>query len=177
MNLMEKSPARKIDPATSKAVEQNRLRHHIWTGVGEPVIVRPHLRGSKRRAEMGLFKELFAWWTGNTYGTRLFTLRKGVLVGEDELGNRYYRERKGPKRWVIYRDLAEASKVSPEWHGWLHYTVDEPPGEEEYSSRDWQIPHRPNMTGTTGAYRPPGSTLVAGDRPPATGDYEPWRPE
>ena len=66
--------------------------------MGEPVIVRPRLRGSKRRAEMGIFKELFAWWTGNTYGTRLFTLRKGILVGEDDLGNRYYRERKGSKR-------------------------------------------------------------------------------
>jgi NADH:ubiquinone oxidoreductase subunit len=126
---------------------------------------------------MGLFKELFAWWTGNTYGTRLFTLRKGVLVGEDELGNRYYRERKGAKRWVIYRDLAEASKVPPEWHGWLHYTVDEPPSEEDYKSKPWQKAHRPNMTGTAGAYRPRGSTLVQGDRPPATGDYEPWRPE
>lgn len=126
---------------------------------------------------MGIFKELFAWWTGNTYGTRLFTLRKGVLVGEDEAGNRYYRERNGPKRWVIYRDLAEASKVPPEWHGWLHHTVDQAPDEEDYNSKDWQKAHRPNMTGTSGAYRPPGSTLITGDRPPATGDYEPWRPE
>ena len=126
---------------------------------------------------MGLFKEIFAWWTGNTYGTRLFTLRKGVLVGEDEFGNRYYRERNGPKRWVIYRDLAEASKVPPDWHGWLHYTVDEPPTEEVYTPKSWQKPHRPNMTGSPGAYRPRGSTLVSGDRPPATGDYQPWTPE
>ncbi len=126
---------------------------------------------------MGIFKELFAWWTGNTYGTRLFTWRKGVPVGEDEFGNRYYRERKGAKRWVIYRDLAEASKVPPDWHGWLHHTVDEPPTQQNYSPRPWQISHQANMTGTPRAYRPRGSTLVAGDRPPATGDYEPWRPE
>jgi NADH:ubiquinone oxidoreductase subunit len=26
------------------------------------------------------------------------------------------------------------------------------------------------------AYRPPGSTLASGHRPPATGDYQPWTP-
>ena len=126
---------------------------------------------------MGIFTEIFAWWTGNTYGTRLHTWRKGVLVGKDEFDNRYYRERKGAKRWVIYRDLAEASKVPPDWYGWLHHTVDEPPTEESYSPRPWQASHRPNMTGNPRAYRPRGSTLVSGDRPPATGDYEPWKPE
>ncbi len=126
---------------------------------------------------MGIFKEIFAWWTGNTIGTRLFTWRKGELVGEDELGNRYYRERKGMRRWVIYRDLAEASKVSPDWHGWLHHTLDTPPTEMDYRPRSWQKPHRPNMTGTQAAWRPPGSTLAEGRRPPATGDYEAWKPE
>lgn len=126
---------------------------------------------------MGLFSEIFAWWTGNTYGTRLFTLRKGIRVGEDEFGNRYYRERNGTRRWVVYRDLAEASKVPPDWHGWLHYTFDEPPTEEDYTPKDWQKSHIPNMTGSAAAYRPRGSTLVPGDRPAATGDYEPWRPE
>lgn len=126
---------------------------------------------------MGLFKELFAWWTGNTIGTRLFTLRKGVFVGEDELGNRYYRERNGKKRWVIYRNLAEASKVPPEWHGWLHHTVDEPLTGDNYAPKAWEKPHLPNMTGTAYAYRPDGSTLTLGRRPPATGDYQAWRPD
>lgn len=126
---------------------------------------------------MGILHEIFAWWTGNTIGTRVFTLRKGVRVGEDELGNRYYRERKGPRRWVIYKDLAEASKVPPEWHGWLHYTVDELPVDQQYEPHSWEKPHVPNMTGTGEAYRPRGSTLVTGDRPPATGDYEAWTPD
>jgi len=130
-----------------------------------------------RLIHMGLLSEIFAWWTGNTYGTRLFTLRKGILVGEDDFGNRYYRERNGKRRWVIYKDLAEASRVPPDWHGWLHYTVDTPPTEEDYTPKDWQKPHVENMTGTANAYRPRGSTLIPGDRPPATGDYEPWRPE
>ena len=125
---------------------------------------------------MGIFTEIFAWWTGTTIGTRLFTLRKGVMVGEDELGNRYYRERSGARRWVVYRDLADASKVPPDWHGWLHHTAAEPPTEMGYRPKAWQKPHLPNMTGTADAYRPPGSTLRAGHRPHATGDYEAWKP-
>ena len=96
---------------------------------------------------MGLFTELFAWWTGNTIGTRLFTWRHGIRVGSDELGNVYYREKNGPKRWVVYRDLSEASLVPPEWHGWLHYTVDVPPTEQSYEKRPWELPSLPNMTG------------------------------
>lgn len=126
---------------------------------------------------MGLYKEFFTWWTGNTIGMRLFTWRKGQFVGEDELGNRYYRERNGRRRWVIYRDLAEASLVSADWHGWLHYTVDNPPTETGYKPKPWQKPHKPNMTGTPEAHRPSGSTLHQGRRPKATGDYDAWQPK
>ncbi len=128
------------------------------------------------------FVELFAWWTGNTIGTR-FTLWKAraVKVGEDELGNTYYRakelyEGQGERRWVIYKGEAEGSKVPPAWHAWLCHTIDQPPSEESYTPRDWQKPHRPNMTGTPQAYRPPGSILGSAERPKATGDYEAWTP-
>jgi NADH:ubiquinone oxidoreductase subunit len=77
---------------------------------------------------------------------------------------------------VIYSNLAEASKIPPDWHGWMHYTVDTPPTAEKYAPRPWQKPHRMNMTGTAQAYRPSGSILASGKRPPATGDYEPWQP-
>ena len=73
-----------------------------------------------------------------------------------------------PRRWVIYKDLAEASQVPPEWHGWMHYMVDTPPTEEDYKPRPWEKPHRMNMTGTPEAYRPPGSIL--GKRQAAPGD-------
>lgn len=132
---------------------------------------------------MGIFSEIFSWWGGNTWGTRLTIWRQGRLVGRDELGNRYYVQRRGvgplgvPRRWVVYEKLAEPSKVSPDWHGWLHYTVDTPPTEESYTPRPWQKPHIPNMTGTAKAYRPAGSILARGERPPATGDYKPWRPQ
>ena len=81
---------------------------------------------------MKFLTELFAWWTGNTIGTRLFTWRFGTRVGEDGFGNVYYQTEDGKRRWVIYRDHSEASLVPPEWHGWLHYTVDVPPTEESY---------------------------------------------
>ena len=121
---------------------------------------------------MGFISEMFAWWKGNTIGTRLFTWRKGIRVGEDGLGNIYYRERDGARRWVTYRTLAEPSQVPPEWHAWLHHTVNVPPTEEDYTPRPWQKAHRPNMTGTYEAYRPPGSTLRPQVQKPPM-DYEP----
>ena len=109
--------------------------------------------------------------------------RQGRLVGKDDFGNTYYEQRKGvgplgrPRRWVTYTDFAEASKVPADWHGWLHYTVDEPPTAQSYQPRPWQRPHLMNMTGTPEAYRPPGSILGRGVRAKATGDYKPWRPQ
>ena len=67
-----------------------------------------------------LLLQFFTWWNGATWGTRFFTWRKGEFVGTDEFGNSYYRERGGKKRWVIYKDLAEASQIPPGWHGWMH---------------------------------------------------------
>jgi NADH:ubiquinone oxidoreductase subunit len=115
-----------------------------------------------------------------TIGTRLFTLWKGRLVGTDEFGNRYYRERgprRGatPRRWVLYNGAEEASRVPPDWHAWLHYTAHEPP-DKNAPRRPWQKDHLPNRTGTTEAYRPPGHDYEGGRRDSATGDYEPWRP-
>lgn len=132
---------------------------------------------------MGLFNEFFTWWNGNTWGTRLFTKRKGKLVGEDEFGNRYYEQRKGtgplgiPRRWVTYNGLAEASSIPPDWYGWLHYTVDQLPTKENYQPRHWQKRHSPNYTGTGKAYHPAGSILSKSPAAKPAGDYEPWQPE
>ncbi len=132
---------------------------------------------------MGMFTEIFSWWGGNTWGTRLYIWRKMRFVGEDSSGNRYYEQKKGvgpvgkPRRFVTYVDGAEASKVPPEWHGWLHYTVDTPPTEENYQPKAWQKQHQPNMTGTPKAYRPDGSILTPAKRPRGTGDYQAWRPD
>ena len=131
---------------------------------------------------MSIFSEIFSWWGGNSWSNRIYTALRGRLVGTDADGSRYYEQSKGigplgvPRRWVIYKTLAEASQVPPEWHGWLHYMVDTPPTQDSYVSRPWEKPHRMNMTGTAGAYRPPGSILASGKRPAATGDYQSWQP-
>ena len=130
------------------------------------------------------FVRFFTWWNGQTFGTQLWTWRFGELVGEDEQGNRYYRTRGGEidptlgfeRRWVIYNGYAEASRIPPGWHGWIHHVVDEPPTQSNYKPREWEKPHQPNLTGTPAAYRPAGSTLASGRRPKATGDYQPWTP-
>lgn len=132
---------------------------------------------------MSILSEIFSWSGGNTWGTRWTLWREGRMVGRDDLGNTYYVQKSGvgplgvPRRWVVYKNLAEASLVPPEWHGWLHYTTDIMPNQEGYIPRPWEKPHRPNMTGTAQAYRPSGSILSKGERPKATGDYKPWRPQ
>lgn len=122
--------------------------------------------------------QFFTWWNGQTLGTRFFTWRKGERVGADQFGNIYYKERKGLRRWVIYNGLAEPSKVPSQWHGWLHYTVDNPPTEsQDGEAHDWLEPHIPNLTGTPYSYRPAGSLARGGTRNRVSSDYQPWTPE
>jgi NADH:ubiquinone oxidoreductase subunit len=118
---------------------------------------------------------LFTWWHGATPGTFLTIFMQGKFVGEDGQGNCYYTNKDGSRRWVIYNGVAEASRIPPGWHGWIHYRSDEPPG--PYRPREWEKPYLPNLTGTPQAYRPPGSILHGAPRTPARPDYEPWRPE
>jgi len=126
----------------------------------------------------------FTWWNGATLNTLFHTWRHGELVGHDEFGNTYYRARGGKidpglgfeRRWVIYNGVSEGSMTPPGWNGWLHHTVDTPPTEESYQPREWEQPHHGNPTGTPAAIRPKGSTLGAGVRQGAGGDYQPWTP-
>jgi len=116
-----------------------------------------------------------------TLGTRLHTMLYGKHVGTDVFGNRYYTERRAAKdrrtrRWVVYKGLAEASKVPALWHGWLHYTMDALPQELSTPSYDWQKEHIPNLTGTAGAYVPPGHIHRGAKRDASTSDYEAWTP-
>jgi NADH:ubiquinone oxidoreductase subunit len=132
---------------------------------------------------MNLLKQFFSWWNGQTWNTRFYTWRKGEFVGRDELGNTYYRAASAipdsipERRWVIYNGYSEASKVGPGWHGWLHHRVDTPPPQEHYAAREWEKPHRENATGSTGAYRPPGSIARPGRPAKAEASYQAWRPE
>ncbi len=133
---------------------------------------------------LNFLRSIFTWWNGATFGARFHIGRRGRFVGQDELGNRYYEARDNSdsydsrkRRWVIYNGYAEASKVSPDWHGWLHYTFDEPPTVEPFLIKSWEKEHRPNLTGTIHAYKPQGAISHGGVRQKATGDYEAWTPE
>ncbi len=119
--------------------------------------------------------QYFIWWQDQTIGTRVFTWRKGVKVGEDEQGNVFYKSRDDKKRWVIYNGEVEASRVTPDWHGWLHHTYDELPTEAPLVHKPWEKPHQENLTGTPLAYAPPGSMRRA--KPAIKADYDAWQPE
>jgi NADH:ubiquinone oxidoreductase subunit len=124
-----------------------------------------------------LLVAIFAWWRSATLSTLLSTALFGQPVGADQFGNRYYQSKDGKRRWVIYNGTVEASRVPPDWHGWLHHTFKEPPTEAPFIDRPWEQTYQPNMSGTDYAKRPSGSLLRSGQRPSATGDYEAWTPE
>ena len=127
---------------------------------------------------MGIFRTIlraFTWWDGQTLNTQFWTWRKGVKVGEDDQGNRFFETRDGKRRWVIFNGEAEASRVSPDWHGWLHHTFQEPPTKAPLPRKAWEKPHQENLTGTAAAYAPAGS--IRRGEPAARSDYEAWTPE
>lgn len=129
-----------------------------------------------------MLKRIFTWWNGATIGALFDIGRRGVFVGEDEQGNRYFEEKRPSiegrkRRYVIYSGLAEASRVTPDWHGWMHHTIAEPPTVAPLKRQKWEKPHQPNMTGTVRAYRPKGSLSRGGVRQPSSADYEVWAPD
>jgi NADH:ubiquinone oxidoreductase subunit len=133
---------------------------------------------------MGLLKQIFTWWDGATIGTALHTRRNGVRVGEDAFGNVYYEAKKDGsvtwgvprRRWVIYAGSNDASRVAPEWHGWLHGQIDAVPDQALPPPRSWVKEPAPNLTGTPQAYKPAGALDRGGRRAAGTGDYEAWSP-
>ncbi len=131
---------------------------------------------------MGFLSKIFTWWNGATIATALDSALHGERVGTDAQGNAYYRARKKSpdgreRRWVIYNGANDASRVPPEWHGWLHGTFDALPESHLPPARIWEVDYVPNATGTVAAYRPAGALERGGRRARATGDYEAWTPD
>ena len=120
----------------------------------------------------------------NSFYTVLRTWLRGELVGVDDYGNRYYRERgrrasgwRRERRWVLFSRDADPTRVPTGWIGWLHGRIAKPPSEQPLPAPRWAKERLPNLTGTPAAYLPPGAIERGGQRAPATGDYEAWRPE
>ncbi|EGF90378.1 hypothetical protein ABI_33990 [Asticcacaulis biprosthecium C19] len=132
-----------------------------------------------------MLDKIFLWWSGATLGT-LFTVgRRGRQVGSDEFGNRYFEDRSASnsydvgrkRRYVLYKGYADASKIPPDWHGWMHYLYDTPPSKEALPRKAWEKPHLPNMSGTPLAQFPKGSmNNETPERQKSAGDYEAWKP-
>ena len=120
---------------------------------------------------MSFFKQVFTWWHRQTFGTFIYTLLFGKFMGEDDFGNRYYSNSKG-KRWVIYKDIVESSKIPPEWHLWIHFLAKNIPN-NNHRKFIWQKKHEENFTGTRKAYKPDGS--LANDSKKDNKKYEKWK--
>ena len=121
---------------------------------------------------MSFLKQIFTWWYRQTLGTFVYTLLVGKFVGKDEFGNKYFSNSKGKKRWVIYKDRVESSKIPPQWHSWIHFqTVTKPSMNIQRFS--WQKQHEENLTGTKKAYKPDGSLLK--DSKKSMKKYEIWK--
>jgi len=99
-------------------------------------------------------------------------LRYGKLKGTDAFGNRYFERYdsdtlKNRERWVMYaqnrRNRWDASQVPPEWHGWLHHTLDNPVTVTDATGGAFKLRHMENVTSRFGAeanYLPPGHHLT-----------------
>ena len=99
------------------------------------------------------FKQIFVWWNQQTLGTRIQTIFYGKFVGKDSFGNKYYQSKSG-KRWIIYKDEIDASKIPNDWYSWMHYTKNKIENLHDLKKYEWQKPHQSNLTGTDEAYYP-----------------------
>ena len=98
-------------------------------------------------------KKIFIWWNQETIGTKFKTIFFGKLVGKDTFGNKYYQNNSG-KRWIIYKDEVDASKIPNEWFSWMHFMTNKIENIHDLKMYDWQKPHQYNQTGTDNAYHP-----------------------
>ena len=98
-------------------------------------------------------KIFFTWWNKQTFGTWLKTLFTGKLVGRDEYGNKYYKN-KNDERWVVYSSEIEATKITSDWYLWMHHTINNIPDVKSEKKYKWQKKHLENKTGTNEKFKP-----------------------
>ena len=121
---------------------------------------------------MNFLKQIFTWWHKQTVGTFIYTLFLGKFSGKDQFGNKYYSS-SNKKRWVIYENNIESTKIPPEWHSWIHFLRRDIPS-DDMKKFSWQKQHEENLTGTKKAYKPEGS--LASNLKTNMKKYETWKP-
>ena len=120
---------------------------------------------------VNFLKQIFTWWHRQTVATWISAIFDGKFVGKDQFGNKYYSNSKG-KRWVIYKNNIESSKIPPEWHLWIHnLTINKP--SDKINSFSWQKKYEENLTGTVRAHKPEGSLI--NDLKKNMKKYETWK--
>ena len=111
--------------------------------------------------------------------------RKGELVGEDELGNKYYQDvssQQGRNRWVVPPDADDysAANVPRGWHGWLHHANDEP-GLPDAAAPTYEdaAPRFARGTSSAGTHLPKGhfSRAKPGEVTRSWARYQSWTPD
>ena len=120
---------------------------------------------------LNFLKQIFTWWHKQTIGTFIYTLFTGKYVGKDQFGNKYYSNSK-EKRWVIYKDKVESSRIPPEWHLWIHFLVKNKANSNAHKF-PWQKEYEENLTGTKRAYKPEGS--LSSESKKDMKKYESWK--
>ena len=98
-------------------------------------------------------KLIFTWWNKQTFGTFFKTLLTGKLVGKDNFGNKYYKN-KNDERWVVYSNEIDATKITSEWYLWMHHTTNNIQTDKDNTKYAWQKDHKENKTGTNERYKP-----------------------
>ena len=120
---------------------------------------------------MNFLKQIFTWWHKQTVGTFIYTIFFGKFFGKDQFGNKYYSSSKG-KRWVIYKNVIDATKIPPVWHSWIHFLTRNT-SSDDTKKFSWQKQHQENLTGTNKAYKPEGS--LSSDLKKNIKKYETWK--
>ena len=83
----------------------------------------------------------------------------GNKVGEDEYGNQFFELKRVDylgrrKRYCLYKGSPEASKISPEWHPFMHYQIDAKDVKTTFRQYKWQKPYVPDTTLSQNKYLP-----------------------
>ena len=129
-------------------------------------------KSNQKNFVITFLKQIFTWWHRQTVGTFIYTLFTGKFIGNDEFGNKFYTNSSG-KRWVVYKNDIESSKIPPDWHSWIHFKIKKAPTNNE-KKFSWQQQYEENLTGTKKAHRPEGS--LASDLKKNMKKYETWNP-